>query len=267
MSVYRASTTVRPIQTPFTGDSILEIGREAMDQGKVHGQMLLLLTLAIAVGVALFGLSSFLTRMSVISDDVQSREAVLSDPAAGRQQSDTETGIKRISSLAPVFTDEVKRWESNIVHWSNIFDLDPDLAAVIMQIESCGDPLAVSGAGASGLFQVMPFHFTTGENVLDPETNARRGLAYFSERLVQTQGDIGLAFAGYNGGHVAAATGWDSWVQETRDYYVWATGIYDDAKSGLKTSPTLERWLQAGGASLCRQAAEYPVAGYSVGDS
>jgi soluble lytic murein transglycosylase-like protein len=123
-----------------------------------------------------------------------------------------------------------------------------------MQIESCGDPQAVSHAGAQGLFQVMPFHFAAGEVMLDPDTNAARGLAYYAERLQQTGGDVFQAFAGYNGGHVAAAGNWNTWANETQRYYTWSKGIYEDAKSGTESSTTLQQWMQAGGASLCQQA-------------
>ena len=129
------------------------------------------------------------------------------------------------------------------------------MLATIMQIESCGDPQANSHAGAQGLFQVMPFHFTAGENMLDPDTNARRGANYFAERLVQTSGDVGKAFAGYNGGHVAAGSSWNNWAAETQRYFVWSTGIYEEAKAGLTSSPTLQEWYAAGGTSLCNQAA------------
>ena len=160
-----------------------------------------------------------------------------------------------LSQLSSVFTPEVRHWEPQIISWASTYGLDPNLVAIIMQIESCGDPAAVSGAGAQGLFQVMPFHFAAGENTLDPDTNAQRGLAYFVERLAQTNGDIGRAFAGYNGGHVAAAGGWDNWVSETQRYFVWSTGIYEDIQAGQAQSSTVQEWLQAGGASLCRQAA------------
>ena len=157
--------------------------------------------------------------------------------------------------ISAVFSDEIKYWEDDIIRWASAHNLDPDMVATIMQIESCGDPQANSIAGAQGLFQVMPFHFTAGENMLDPDTNARRGMNYFAERLVQTSGDVGKAFAGYNGGHVAAGSSWDNWASETQRYYVWSTGIYEDAKAGLTESPTLQQWYSAGGASLCRQAA------------
>ncbi len=157
--------------------------------------------------------------------------------------------------LSPVFTAEVRYWESRIVGWATEHNLDPNMVATVMQIESCGDPQALSRAGARGLFQVMPYHFAGDENHFDPDTNAHRGLNYLAERLVQTRGDVGRAFAGYNGGHVAAGSDWNSWSNETQRYYVWSTGIYQDARAGLSSSPTLERWLAAGGASLCRQAA------------
>lgn len=157
--------------------------------------------------------------------------------------------------ISPVFTDEVRYWEQDILTWAAEYDLDPNLVAIIMQVESCGDPQAVSVAGAQGLFQVMPFHFVDGEDSLDPDTNARRGVRYFVDRLAQTGGDIGLSYAGYNGGHVAAGSSWDNWAHETQRYYIWTTGLYGDIQSNLDKSPTLEQWLQAGGASLCRQAA------------
>lgn len=158
------------------------------------------------------------------------------------------------SGISPIFSPQIQHWGPQIVAWSAQHGLDPDIVATIMQIESCGDPQAVSGAGAQGLFQVMPFHFAAGEVMLDPDTNAARGLAYYAERLQQTNGDIFQAFAGYNGGHVAAAGSWNTWANETQRYYTWSKGIYEDAKSGSDTSTTLQQWMQAGGASLCQQA-------------
>jgi hypothetical protein len=158
--------------------------------------------------------------------------------------------------ISPVFSREVQHWNDQIIAWAAQHDLDPDKVATVMQIESCGDPNAVSRAGAQGLFQVMPFHFAAGEDMQDPDTNAFRGMSYLVERLKQTNGDVGRAFAGYNGGHVAAGSSWDRWAHETQRYYVWSTGIYGEAKEGLTESPTLARWMDAGGASLCRQAAQ-----------
>lgn len=160
-----------------------------------------------------------------------------------------------VGALAPLFAPEVLRWQTQIEAWAGEFGLDPNLVATVMQIESCGNPRAVSSAGAQGLFQVMPFHFREGEDTLDPDTNARRGLGFLLEVLSLTEGHVGMALAGYNGGQAAALGSWESWPAETRRYYRWGNGIYTDVSSGLADSPTLHDWLEAGGASLCRQAA------------
>ncbi len=123
-----------------------------------------------------------------------------------------------------------------------------------MQIESCGDPGAHSGAGAQGLFQVMPFHFSSGEAAFDPETNARRGLAYLAGSLRLAKGRVDLALAGFNGGHSRIAQSAELWPDETRRYVAWGSAIYADAASGRTDSPALNAWLDAGGARLCRAA-------------
>src|SRR5690349_9199370 len=67
--------------------------------------------------------------------------------AAGALQGSASAG-----SLSPIFTPEVQHWADKIVGWSAVFKLDPNLAATVMQIESCGAPAVVSGSGAQGLF-------------------------------------------------------------------------------------------------------------------
>jgi hypothetical protein len=109
--------------------------------------------------------------------------------------------------------------------------------------------------GASGLFQVMPLHFDPSEDAYDPETNARRALIFLGELLMTVNGDPGLAFAAYNGGPSAIYMSPSDWPQETQDYQFWASGIYEDAETGIMESPTLEAWLEAGGSSLCADAA------------
>jgi soluble lytic murein transglycosylase-like protein len=157
--------------------------------------------------------------------------------------------------LSPVFTPEVRFWAPQIMAWAQAFGLDPNLIATVMQIESCGAPNVVSPAGAQGLFQVMPFHFTSGENMQDPATNAARGLGYLALGLQRAAGNVGLALAGYNGGHSQIGKHSSLWPAETRRYYYWGTGLYEEAAAGVATSARLQEWLNAGGASLCRTAA------------
>jgi soluble lytic murein transglycosylase-like protein len=159
-----------------------------------------------------------------------------------------------VTNLSPLFTREVQHWADDITRWANASSLDPNLVAVVMQIESCGDPRALSSAGAKGLFQVMPFHFQTGENPYNPETNALRGLNYLANSLNTAHGNVRLALAGYNGGIGVISRGEWTWASETMRYVYFGAPIYEDARAGLASSPKLEEWYQKYGAGLCKQA-------------
>lgn len=159
-------------------------------------------------------------------------------------------------NLAPLFTPEIQFWSASLTNWAAGHGLDPNLAATVMQIESCGHPRARSSAGASGLFQVMPFHFLVTEDAYDPETNALRGLNYLSEALKRSGGDARLALAGYNGGVGVIGRSEATWAAETVRYAYWGSGIYADALQQQSESARLNEWLAAGGASLCSKARE-----------
>lgn len=159
-------------------------------------------------------------------------------------------------AISPIFTKEVQYWEKNIAWWADKYDLDPDLIATVMQIESCGHPTIESSAGAKGLFQVMPIHFSESDNPDNPDTNAQRGLGYLGRALELSGGDLKYALAGYNGGHMVIIWGEDWWADETLRYVYWGAGIYQDAKNGLNESLRLQEWLDNGGSSLCQRASE-----------
>ena len=160
------------------------------------------------------------------------------------------------TSLSPVFRPEVQHWANSLVRWAITFGLDPNLAAVVMQIESCGDPSARSNSGAMGLFQVMPFHFYATDNPYNPNTNAARGLAYLARSLSAAGGDSRLALAGYNGGiGVINRPDW-TWSAQTKRYVYYGAPIYEDARQGAQSSGRLEEWYGRYGVGLCRQAGE-----------
>jgi len=173
-----------------------------------------------------------------------------------RQNLDSFAGESHleVKTISTGFSPSVLFWEAEIQSWADIWNLDPILIATVMQIESCGNPNVSSPVGAQGLFQVMPYHFETGENMLEPQTNAARGLAYLSRSYTLAEGDIALTLAGYNGGHGQITRSRELWPDETERYVLWGTGIYQDAKSGKQNTPTLTAWLNAGGHILCEQA-------------
>lgn len=96
------------------------------------------------------------------------------------------------------------------------FDLPPGLIRAIIDIESGGNPNAVSRAGAMGLMQVMPFHFRPGEDPFDPRHNIRAGCRVFRNYLARAREDVRMwrrnnpfrtALAFYNAGPAGAERG------------------------------------------------------------
>jgi hypothetical protein len=106
-----------------------------------------------------------------------------------------------------------------------------------------------------GIFQVMPFHFSVDEDPYDPFVNAYRGLDYLARGYASSGGDIDRTLAGYNGGHSLIDSPSDAWPQETQRYVSWGVGLWEDIRADNYPSPTLERWMEAGGSRLCTAAA------------
>lgn len=260
MTIYE-STYVQHIQTPLIG-RVNQTRNEAPPTAvKPLNPMLILLPIVLSIIAAMIVFGGRLGQQSgaqtAAEPAIQNEVTGLSGGVEEAEAEMTGAVLDGNGRISPIFSAEIQHWSPQILNWAEAHGLDPDIVATIMQIESCGYPEAVSSAGAQGLFQVMPFHFADGEKMRDPDINANRGLNYYAERLKQTDGNVYMAFAGYNGGHVAAATGWNNWAAETQRYYRWSQGIYDDAKAGLTESQTLAEWMKAGGASLCQQAASY----------
>lgn len=160
--------------------------------------------------------------------------------------------------IAPLFTREVQFWGDRIKLWGAQYGVDPNLAATIMQIESCGLPSATSTASAQGLFQVMPFHFTDpGETTVmtNPDVNARRAFGVMKECLGYSNGEAEGALACYNGGPSQVYRTQANRYAETRRYVDWGGRIYVDAQQGKSSSEALTNWLQSGGVYLCERAA------------
>jgi len=76
------------------------------------------------------------------------------------------------------------------------------LVNAMVQVESHGDPAAVSRAGAQGLMQLMPDTATTYGvfNAFDPEANVLGGCRYMHDLLARYHNNVPLALAAYNAG-------------------------------------------------------------------
>src|SRR5579859_6360507 len=150
--------------------------------------LLLLQAIGIVASIGL-AIGAFVAMTVVVTRNITS--PVYSPPVVATPGSHAVLPLP--SSISPIFTPSVQYWGTKLVAWGKQYGVDPNLLATVMQIESCGDPQAGSYAGAQGLFQVMPFHFNSGQNPQDPDTNAQAAIAYLKGALELTGGHVGLA--------------------------------------------------------------------------
>ncbi len=130
--------------------------------------------------------------------------------------------------LAPSWGEEIVRWESLIVESAVEYQIDPDLIAAIVDVESDGKSDGVSYAGAVGLMGVMPygegFEYRPNRTILlDPQTNISWGTAIIADIMQQAGGDLHAALAAYNGGWRQVDT------LETRTYAADVLNLYGRA--------------------------------------
>lgn len=84
-------------------------------------------------------------------------------------------------------------------------DLEPDLVLAVIAIESSFNRFALSGAGAQGLMQVMPFWKDElgrpQDNLMDVDTNVRYGCKILQYYIQKSSGRLSEALARYNGSY------------------------------------------------------------------
>ena len=169
----------------------------------------------------------------------------------------------RIAWLPP----SVTRFARHIDEASFRHGVDANLIAIVMLVESGGNPYAISPAGAVGLMQIMP---ATGRDIAlrrgiqhhsdvrlyDPAYNIDLAAWYLARQLERFwNGDadktVDLAAGAYNGGPARIARG-EKLPTETRQYMHWVGGMWRERHD--VRSPTLGHWLHAGGARLIANA-------------
>ncbi len=191
------------------------------------------------------------------------------------EKSNKPLGKKENSITIPWIPTTVKRWEKPIVDMSKKYDIDPNLVAIIMTIESGGYTKALSEADAKGLMQITP---PTAQDISqkflkkstkkykldDPFTNIEFGTAYLAylrdEFGTEQQGPswdytAELVAAGYNGGPGAANK-----LEQGKGLTDTQTVVYSRdvlnmwRERNADTSPTFDRWKERGGDELLEQA-------------
>ena len=111
----------------------------------------------------------------------------------------------------------IDQWSEEV---AGLTSLDPALIKAVIQVESGGDPTAVSNKGACGLMQLMPetSRILKVDDPFDPKQNIIGGAGYLRYQLDEF-GDIDLALAAYNAGPMAVKRyGRIPPFKETREY-------------------------------------------------
>ena len=169
----------------------------------------------------------------------------------------------------------VRHWEGIINEMAKKYDVDPNLIAIIMTMESGGYTKAESPAGAKGLMQITP---PTAKDIAskylkepresydlnDPRTSIEFGAAYlavlrkeFGERNQGPSWNVSaeLVAAGYNGGPGAAGKLYRGEGLTSTETVIYSRDAYNMWRERhAKTSPTYDRWLERGGSRLIDQA-------------
>jgi len=211
------------------------------------------------------------------------RLRVVAAPAApGAGDDDGFTGDLGFTGNAtvaiPWLPEAVDAWRPVIDAAAARHGVSPDLVAIIVLLESGGNPSARSPSGAVGLMQVMPatardvaarrgWDTFTEAALGDPGPNVDIGTWYLADQLRSFAGHgldeaarVGLGAAAYNGGpgHLLAHLDGAPLAAEARDYRQWVVGMWRERDQA--SSPTYRRWLAAGGWRLVAAASVSQVA-------
>lgn len=187
----------------------------------------------------------------------------------------TPLPYRREGITAKWIPDSVRHWEALINEMGKKYNIDPNLIAIVMTMESGGYAKAESEAGAKGLMQVTPL--TGGDiaakflkeprknyDLMDPRTNIEFGTAYLAylrdEFGTAKQGPewiatVELVAAGYNGGPgTANALEKGEGLRDTQPVIYSRDAFNMWRERHAQKSPTFERWAERGGSRLLEAA-------------
>jgi soluble lytic murein transglycosylase-like protein len=114
------------------------------------------------------------------------------------------------------------------------YGVDTRLVEAIVQVESAGNPMAVSPKGARGLMQLMPERAVElgVRDSFDPRQNVDGGVRHMRDLLQRFGGDVTLALAAYNAGEAAVRThGGVPPYTETREYVRRVQAFYESSEA------------------------------------
>ena len=120
----------------------------------------------------------------------------------------------------------IKEMTPVIEKHAHAHNLEPELVAAVIQVESSWYPKAVSEAGACGLMQVIPKwnpkpdgSLYTCEELKEPEINIEVGTKALRWWMDRAKGDRELALCAYNAGYICFKKMRYSYVKRVMNVY------------------------------------------------
>ena len=103
------------------------------------------------------------------------------------------------ATVASAQSNDVRRW---VDYWADRYGVERELVHAVIEVESAGNPRAVSSAGAAGVMQLMPDTAATFRvtNRFDVRENVRAGVAYLALLRERLGDDKRLIMAAYIAG-------------------------------------------------------------------
>ena len=103
------------------------------------------------------------------------------------------------ATVASAQSNDVRRW---VDYWADRYGVERELVHAVIEVESAGNPRAVSNAGAAGVMQLMPDTAATFRvtNRFDVRENVRAGVAYLALLRGRFGDDKRLMMAAYIAG-------------------------------------------------------------------
>lgn len=141
-----------------------------------------------------------------------------------------------------------------IERWCAAYNVNPNLAAAVLEVESSGRIHSVSPSGAIGLMQLMPataeevakelgLKVPTREELMDPELNIRLGVAYLAKLRVRFGEEREFVIAAYHAGPTRV----DAWRKRRADLpaaQLIETLAFPETRAYVKK--VLARWKELG---------------------
>ena len=168
---------------------------------------------------------------------------------------ESRTAVKQVNPqllLSPVWEPSVRQWASQIIVLADAYGFDPDFIAAVIKAESNGTTDGVSRAGAVGLMGVMPTGpglewRPSAEELKNPSTNLRWGVAILSEIARQSGGDLYAALAAYSGGWEQVSSRVPrQYAAKVLDQYARAVVVRNGLSPDIATQWTLAIEIRSG---------------------